>query len=398
MPYAAALSEHPITSHAAGEVVGQVLEALAASGEGQDPRPPDLALLFVSRSHAGALEDVVGAVRATLAPATLIGCVAGTVIGGGREVEEGPALSLWAGHTGPVRGFHLALSSTPDGHALLGWPEEPDGEPVRASALLLLADPWTFPTEGFLAHLQFDRPGLAVVGGMASAAQTAGANRLVLDDQILTEGAVGVFLGPDLEVTPVVSQGCRPVGTPLVVTRAERNLVYELAGRPALERLEELARTLPAPDRELLSRGLQFGRVIDEHRAEFGRGDFLVRNVLGGDQATGAIAVGDVVEIGATTQFQVRDAVSADEDLRDLMAGRRGEAALVFTCNGRGTHLFGAPDHDASVVRDHLPRAALAGMSCAGELGPVGGRNFVHGFTASIVLISGGAGRGPEEE
>lgn len=378
--YAAALSEHPITAHAVGEVIGAVME------QRRDRPAPDLALLFVSPPHAGALEDAARAVREVLGPRVLLGCAAGTVVGGDREVEDDPAVSLWAGDTGLVSPFHLSFVRTPDGDSVIGWPE---AVPEGAGALLVLADPFTFPTDPFLERLSEDHPDLPVVGGLASAARGPGGNRLVVDDRLVTEGAVGCFLGSDASVATVVSQGCRPVGDPFTVTRSERNVVYELAGKPALERLQELAGAMSPEDRELLRRGLHIGRVVDEHKVDFGRGDFIVRNVLGGDQRTGAIAVGDMVDIGATTQFLVRDADSADEDLRHLMAGRQAEAALVFTCNGRGTHLFGVPDHDAGIVTDALPGAAVAGMSCAGELGPVGGRNFLHGFTASVLLLGG---------
>jgi small ligand-binding sensory domain FIST len=372
------MSEHPVTATSVGEVVGQVLEQL---GE----EPPDLALLFVTAPHGGAIEDAAAAVRSTLSPATLLGCTAESVLAGHREVEGAAAVALWAGHTGPVSPFHLELTPTPDGHTLIGWPDE---IPDNTSGLLLLPDPFSFPTDGFLERLEETRPGLAVVGGMASAARGPGQNRLVLDDRVLDRGAVGALLGPDVEMVTVVSQGCRPVGRPFVVTSAERNIVHELAGKPALERLQDLARELPPEDRQLLTSGLHLGQVIDERKVDFERGDFLIRNVLGADPQTGAIAVGDVVEIGSTVQFQVRDALSADEDLRDLLADRAAEGALLFTCNGRGTRLFGAPHHDADVVASSLAEAPVAGMFCAGELGPVGGKNFLHGFTASVVLLT----------
>jgi small ligand-binding sensory domain FIST len=209
----------------------------------------------------------------------------------------------------------------------------------------------------------------------------------VLDAGVHTSGAVGAFLGPTARLATVVSQGCRPIGEPLVVTRAERNMIYELAGRPALERLTELFEASDPDDKRLLAGGLHVGRVIDEHKLDFQRGDFLVRNVLGGDKASGAIAVGDVVEVGSTVQFHVRDADTADEDLRSLLAGECAEGALLFTCNGRGTRLFGVADHDAEVVSEALDGAPVAGFFAAGELGPVGGRNFLHGFTASIALF-----------
>jgi small ligand-binding sensory domain FIST len=223
---------------------------------------------------------------------------------------------------------------------------------------------------------------------MASGANHPGGTRLCLDDRIITSGAVGVLVGPGVEVETVVSQGCRPIGDPYVVTRSERNIIHELGGRPPMERLLDIAR-LPGneDDARLINNGLHMGLAIDEHKVEFERGDFLVRNVLGADRETGAIAVGDLVEIGTTAQFHVRDAATADEDLRHLLAGRRADGALLFTCNGRGRHLFGVSDHDAGVLADQLADAPAAGFFAAGELGPVGGRNFLHGFTASIGLF-----------
>ncbi len=378
--FAAALSEHPNAAVATGDVVGRVLEGL-----GDLLRPPDLAMVFVTPTHAPQIEEIARTVQATLAPGALLGCAAVSVVGGDREVERGPAISLWAGRTGPVTPFHLTVGASPDGATFTGWP---DVIPDDASALLLIPDPFSFPTEDLLRRLETDRPGMPVVGGMASAARAPGGNRLVIDGAVVTEGAVGAFLGPDVEVTTVVSQGCRPVGHPLVVTRAEQTIVYELAGRPAVERLQEVAAALPDDDRELLAGLVQIGRVIDERKVDFGPGDFLVRNVVGADPNSGALRVADVVDVGSTAQFQVRDAVSADDDLRRMVGGRSAEAALIFTCNGRGTNLFPEPHHDASVVSDALDGGPVAGMFCAGELGPIGGRNFMHGFTASVVLLS----------
>ena len=377
--FAAGLSQHPDAAEATGEVVGRVLEGLGGR------REPDLAVLFVTPTHAAALEEITRTVRTSLAPAAMLGCAAISVVGGPREVEAGPAVSLWAGFTGPVEPFHLGVAATPDGPAFTGWPTP---LPDDARALLLLADPFSFPADALLERLAEERPGLPVVGGLASAARAPGGNRLVLDDRVVNAGAVGAFLGPGVEVSTVVSQGCRPVGAPYVVTRAERNVVYELAGRPALARLQEVAATLSEEERQLMSELVQLGRVVDERKAEFGRGDFLVRTVVGADPDAGALALGDLVDVGSTTQFQVRDAQSADEDLREMVGGRAADAALLFTCNGRGSHLFDVPDHDAGVVFESLQGAPLAGMFCAGEIGPIGGRNFLHGFTASVVLIS----------
>jgi small ligand-binding sensory domain FIST len=379
-PFAAALSQHPDFAVATGDVVGRVLETL-----GDPDTPPDLAMLFVTPVHAAELQKIVATVNATLRPASMLGCAAVSVLGGEREVERGPAISLWAGRTGPVTPFHLSVAQSPDGLTFTGWPET---LPDDASALLLLPDPFTFPTDDFLRRMEEDRPGLPVVGGMASAARAPGGNRLVIDDRVVTAGAVGAFLGPEVQVSTVVSQGCRPVGSPFVVTRAEHNIVYELAGRPAVERLQEVANALSEDDRELLAELVQIGRVIDENKLDFGPGDFLVRTVVGADPSSGALRVGDIVDVGSTAQFQVRDATTADQELRKLVDGLSGQAALVFTCNGRGTNLFPEPHHDAQVVSEGLGGPPVAGMFCAGELGPIGGHNFMHGFTASVVLLS----------
>lgn len=375
--FAAALSQHPVASHAVGEVAGEILEAFG----GDDP---NLVVCFASPHFVGTMDDLTFALGNLLGPRVLMGATAVSIIGGAREVEEGPALSVFAASFPDARvaPVALGLEQTPDGATITGWPEL-DHEP---STLLLLADPFSFPVDGFLRQVNADRPGLQVIGGAASAARGPGGNRLVLDSLVTTSGAVGVFLD-GVEVRTVVSQGCRPVGSPYVITRGERNRVEELAGRSALERLQECAATASEEDRMLMRAGLHLGLVVDEHQAEFGRGDFLVRNVLGADQESGAVVVGDEIAVGQTVQFHVRDAAAADEDLRELLSGVDASAVLLFTCNGRGQHLFGVPDHDAGVVEQLLGPLPVAGAFCAGEIGPIGGRNSLHGFTASLALF-----------
>jgi small ligand-binding sensory domain FIST len=387
--FASALSEHPVTAHALGEVTGQVLDRLGEA--------PAVALLFVTSAHAGALEDAAGVVRTLLRPTVVIGCAAESVAGTGREVEGGGGVSLWAGSPGAVEAVDLRAVRTAEGLEVAGWPDEPGLEP---SALVLLGDPYSFPTEDFLTWLEARRPGLVTVGGMASAAHAPGANRLVVDEGTRSSGAVGVLLGAGSGVSAVVSQGCRPVGRPLIVTRAEGNVVFELAGKPALERLLRLAEEemTQAEIETVNSGGLHLGRVVDEHRESFAQGDFLVRNVLGADRSSGAIAVGDEIPVGTTVQFHIRDATTADEDLRAMLRSRSAEAALLFTCNGRGTRLFGSAHHDASVIEQEIGPVPMAGFAAAGELGPLGKRNFLHGFTASIALFgAAGCEPGPDE-
>jgi len=378
--FASALSLHPVPAHAVGETAGEVLEQLQAED-------PDLLVCFASPHFVGALDDMVHAMRNLLDPRVLLAFTTGAVVGDAREVEDGPGLAVFAARLPDARltPVSLRVEETPDGASVVGWPDL-GGAP---ETLLLLADPFTFPLDSFLRRLNDDRPGLTVVGGYASAATRPGGNRLALDDRVVAEGAVGVLL-EGTAVRAVVSQGCRPVGQPLVVTRSDGNFIQELAGRPALDRLRELAESVSDDERALLQRGLHLGIVVDEHQADFGRGDFLVRNVIGADRDTGAIAVGDRVAVGQTVQFHVRDAAAADEDLRALLTGAEGDGVLLFTCNGRGRHLFGTPDHDAGLIAELLGPLPAAGGFCAGEIGPVGGRNFLHGFTASLALFPGG--------
>lgn len=376
MPFAASLSEHPLATHAVGEVVGAVVERLG--------RSPDLAMVFMTAAHAGAIEDIAGVVRELLSPGTLLGVNASSVVGGEREVEDQPAVVLWAGKFGaPVTPVRLEAVVTPVDTVIAGMPAgTSDGERV----LVVLADPFGFPVDTLLDRAAAPG-GFRVVGGLASGAVGPGGNRLLLDQTVHHDGAVGALLPPGVRVTPIVSQGCRPIGDPMIVTRSERNVVYELAGRPALERLAEVVNGLSPDDRALAQRGIHIGRVINERKLDFEAGDFLIRNVIGGDRSVGALAVGDVVEIGSTVQFQVRDADSADADLRTLLGGHDGDGALVFTCNGRGRHLFGRPDHDAALVGAAVRGGAVGGMFCNGELGPIGDRSYVHGFTASVLLF-----------
>ena len=381
MSFAVACSEAEPTAAAAASVAGELAESL-------DGDPPDLVVFFATAAHLEAMDTLAAVLAERLAPEVLLGAGAVSVIAGGRELEEVPAVVAWsarvAGAT-PVR-FGPALGSDHSPIADLPPLDE------RPRTLLLLADPFSFPSDRLLGEIDATNPGLRAVGGLASAANSPGGNRLVLGTEIFDDGAVGLLLDSGAEVATVVSQGCRPIGRPYAVTRGERNLIHELGGRPALERLQEIVSGLGDAERALVQRGLHIGIVVNEHKLDFDRGDFLVRGVLGIERESRALAVGDLVETGTTVQFHVRDAETAGEDLHRLMSGRRAEGALLFTCNGRGRRLFGIDDHDATVVSGAIAPAPLAGMFCAGEIGPVGPRSHLHGFTASVALFGRGAG------
>lgn len=369
-PFAAAMSIDVDPGSAAGEVIGAVLEQLGGER-------PDLAVLFVSGSHVDFGADLIAAVDATLDPGVTIGVSAVGVLGGARESERGSGVSLWAGVTGPVRSVRMEAF---DRSTMLGVPDDL----TSGDTLMLLADPFSFPVD---ALFQLLPPGVAIAGGLASAAGEAGGNRLWLDGAEHRNGAVGVVF-PAGVVRTIVSQGCRPIGEPWVVTSADQHLLHELAGRPAIERLNELIATLSPEDRLAASKGLHVGVVANDHREEFTQGDFLIRAVLGVEQSTNAVAVGDVIEVGRVVQFQVRDPASASADLVEMMGadGRGHDGAMVFTCNGRGTHLFPEPHHDAEII-NVVTDGGVAGMFCAGEIGPVGDRNALHGFTATVLAF-----------
>jgi small ligand-binding sensory domain FIST len=375
-----------LTSDADEAASRAVEQARASLGE----LPVSFAVLFASAHFFGSAEALAARVAEEAGRPPLIGCVAEAVAGGGREVESEPAVSLWlAADLGPVETFGMEFVRTPSGGAYGGYRFEPGPAGVH----LMICDPFTFPAGDLLAHLNKHVPGALVMGGMASGGLGREQSRLFLDGQVLSGGAVGAHL-PGAEIHPLVAQGCRPVGDPYTTTRADGHVIYELGGRPAVTRLRELAAALPDRDRELLGQGVHLGMVIDEYLAEPRQGDFLVRGIVGADPDSGAIAVGDEVEVGQTVQFHVRDAHSADEDLRrtlererTALGGRPAAGALLFTCNGRGSRLFDQPDHDAGLVTTMLGDIPVAGFFCAGELGPVGGQNFLHAFTASIALF-----------
>jgi small ligand-binding sensory domain FIST len=389
MPFAAALSIAANTSRAVDEASGQASAAVGA--------PADLALVFFSPHHAPAVEEIATSLHAKLGPAcVLLGCQGESIVGNDREIEEGPAMSLWlARWPQPIEqlAFHLTLEETSEGYNLLGWPDALEHAKPAESAMLVLGDPFSFPADQFLHQVNEDHAGLRVMGGMSSGASEPGRTAMLIGSQAVSNGAVGVLLQGELPLRSVVSQGCRPIGKPLVITKARDNLILELGGKAALVQLQELWQELPQQDQQLVRQGLHIGRVLSEYKDGFQRGDFLVRNVIGFDRGSGAVAITERVRVGQTVQFHVRDSTTADEDLHEMLQidlsahDKRPAAALLFTCNGRGTRLFDRPHHDASALRGEAGAIPVAGFFAQGELGPIGGQNFIHGFTASVVLF-----------
>lgn len=372
------LSTAPDPLVAAGEAARAAVDRLGS--------PEAAFAMLVTSSHfARRAEQVLETVHGVAAPQSLIGCVAEAVVAGPREVEGEPAVAVWlAALSRPVETFHMEFVRTSAAAVIGGYrfdPSTPDPH-------LLIPDPYTFPAPALLSHLNENAPRTPVMGGMASG--TPGRSTLFRDTKVVTSGAVGVRL-PDVTLRPVVSQGCRPIGNPYTVTGAQGPVITELAGQPPAQLLENIVAGLPAHEQLLIATGVLIGIVVDEYKAELARGDFLVRPITGVDEDAGWIHLGERVPVGTTVQFHVRDAASADEDLRESLARARDDgpaaAALLFTCNGRGTRLFDSPNHDTALIGEILGDLPTAGYFAAGEIGPVGGKNFMHGFTASLALL-----------
>ena len=370
--FAAGLSRHPEPSEAVAEVILQVTEQFTGS--------PSVAVLFAAGSSVNAISDVVATIDTLLGPEVLLGTTAVGVVGGREEIENGDGLALWAAKDVPATPFRLeAFPGSPP--LIAGLPHGIEA----GSTIVALADPYTLPVDTLVDAVNSQPGKVSLVGGLASAVGGPERNRLVLGSEVHLDGGVGFVLPPGV-ASPIVSQGCRPIGSPWVITEAEGQLVRRLGGRPALERLNDVIESLSNADRARAARGLHVGVVADDQQMRFGQGDFLIRGVIGADRASGSIAIGDVAEVGQVPQFQIRDESSASSELDRLLKPVTARSALVFTCNGRGSNLFHTPNHDAVKVCDQVG-PAVSGMFCAGELGPIADRNAIHGFTATVLVF-----------
>ncbi len=375
--YAASLSEHPLAAQAVGETAGGILDVLDA--------PPDLLIAFMGPEHLPMVHEITRALRSVLNPRVLLGAAGAEVLGTSQELGGGPGLALFAARFGTeITPMRMESFVGPDDELLITGG---NGLERGEGTLLILADESSFPVDAVIDHLSDAVPDVQIAGGMVPTSRRPGARTMILDDERFSDGAVGVLIPTDVAVSCVVSQGCRPIGEPMVVTKAEGGVVYELAGRPALERLMGDVDQLDAATRALAATDLRIGVVVDEHRRDFGPGDFLIRGVIGADRNNGAIAIGASVDVGTTVQFHVRDPATADEELQSLLADRDASAALAFTCSDRGGSTGGSIHHDATLITETLGFIPTAGMFCPGEIGPVGGRSFLHSVSASLVLF-----------
>ncbi len=389
MKWASFVSEEPCLDVAVQQAFGEIDRVLAG-------QQPDLLLLFASEHHADDYSAVPEEVRQYFPTARLLGCSGGGVVGGGREVEHSPALSITAAVLPDVRiePFHLDSSGS---DRLIedasGWRRQLEIDSASSSHFVLLADPFSCDARGLLASLDSAYPESRKVGGLASGANRPGDNALFIDDEVWTEGVAGLMLNGDIAMDTIVAQGCRPVGPPLFITGAVRNRILELDGRRPTELLGELYEELSVADRKLFRHSLFIGVVMTEGRSEYSHGDFLVRNLVGVEPDTGVISVAELVEAGQVVQFHLRDADTSAEDLETLLRdyktrnGVTPDGALLFSCLGRGETLYGQPHHDSRMINAQLGEMPIGGFFCNGEIGPVNRRTFVHGYTSSIALF-----------
>lgn len=389
MKWASALSEQPADRVDTAEAVRDISALVRRDLDGQEP---DLLVVFASPHHRPDFVRLPSLLQREFPRALLVGCTGGGVIGGGHEVEGRPALSLTAAVLPDVKltPFHFDLDELPEGAAAWHALVDPSGDP----SFLLLPDPWSCDLDQLTQGLDAAYPAARKVGGLASGGRQAGGNALFLGTQTYRDGVVGIALAGDIRVDTIVAQGCRPVGTPLIVTRCDQNLIFELSGRPALDVLRELFGTLSPRDKPLFRTSLFLGIEMQEDQfrlAEYRQGDFLIRNLMGISVEKGAIAIAAHIKPLSAVQFHLRDAETSAEDLRQHLVEyhRRGGApagALLFSCLGRGEGLYGKPDHDSELFASQLGPVPVGGFFGNGEIGPVGASTFIHGYTSSFGL------------
>jgi len=391
------VDEKSSSKQTAKQTIADLCEKLL-SELGQEP---DLVIAFVSHHYARSFEKIPGYIKDKLNPKALIGCSAGGLIGGGEEVEHEKGIAL-AGAVMPgvkLSGFHIFNEQLPDGDAPPSeWEKIVGVESSVEPSFILLPDPFSFRIDSMVQGLDYAFANSVKVGGLASGANEPGRNALFLNDDVYTEGMVGLAVSGNVVVDSVVAQGCRPIGKPLTVTACQGNIVLELDGEPAIRMLKSVLEDLSPQDQELARNSLFLGVVMDEFKTDFKCGDFLIRNLVGLVPEAGAIVVGELLRQGRTVQFHLRDAATSSEDLRMMLknycdrtrlsgGGAQAQGALLFSCLGRGKYLYGSKNHDSDSFREYVGDVPLTGFFCNGEIGPVGGTTFLHGYTSSFGLF-----------
>ena len=349
------------------------------------------AFVFCSSDYRAQLADFLEVLQLNGHFPLIVGCSSSGLVGTGREAESASGFSVLALNLPDTRlmPFSFSAPNAPDWDDADAWRKAAGGE--DADVWMLLADPTAVPSEQWLATWERAFPGTPCFGGLASGGRAL-EDMFVFRDRELLEGGVALGFRGGVKIHTLVSQGCRPIGEALPVTGVEENIIQTLGSRPAWRILDDAFQSLSTAEKAAAKGNLFAGLAMTEYREEFHRGDFLIRNILGADEETGAVAVAAFPRVGQTVQYQLRDATAADEDITQLANalhdnGVKPFASLLFSCGGRGRGLFGAPNHDAGVLAEAFGNHASAGFFCNGEIGPVGGKNFVHGYTASAALF-----------
>ena len=326
----------------------------------------------------------------------LVGCSSQGLIAGAEEVEDDAGLVLGLYHLpdAEMKACRFSQEQVEEANGPAYWHAETGVELDAANGWLVFADPFHLDADTWLKSWNEAYAPAPVLGGLASGDLTERRTQVYLNGDVFEEGGVAVCFGGEAKLAGVISQGCTPIGETWTITKTDRNLIYQIGNRPAYQVLLETFNGLPSDEQKNARGNLFVGLVINEYLEEFQRGDFLVRNLLGADPSSGCIAVGAFPRLGQTMQFQRRDATAANEDLTALLGTTKknlGNSTIyggcLCCCNGRGHRLFGRPSHDAALIQKQLGPLGLAGFFCNGEIGPVGDRNFLHGYTASLALF-----------
>ena len=390
MKWTSALSEQPVLEDAIAECGAAIKSSVADESL-------DLAVAFISPHYEESYERVADLMAETLGAKHVFGCSGGGVIGNGLEVEQRAGISITAAvlPNVDINPFHLQVHGLPDLDAgpdkwedLIGVTADKDPH------FVMLADPYSFPVQDLLMGMDYAYPKATKIGGLASGASRQGGNALFLDGEVLRTGAIGLALDGNITVDTVVAQGCRPIGVPMRISKSDRNMLLELDGQAPMEVLQNMLQVLPERDQELIRHSLFLGVVTDELIENPVQGDFLVRNVVGMDQSTGGLAIGEMLKEGQLVQFHLRDAETSADDLQAVLTRYADEhrendipGALLFSCLGRGQYLYGRANHDTDIFREKLGDVPLGGFFCNGEIGPVSGTTFLHGYTSSFGLF-----------
>lgn len=362
-------------------------------------RDISLGLVFMSPKFFPDAEQVLEILRLNAQIPLLAGCSGGGLVANAEELEGAGGLVL-ALYSLPGAKLHAVRFAQDQVVAAAGetggnyWPRESGVAREDVNGWLAFVDPFHLDGESWLRSWNQNFPGAPVYGGLSSGSLTEPLTQVYLNGEVFEDGGVAIAVGGDVALAGVISQGCTPIGEAWTLTRVEQNLIRHIGNRPAYAVLTETVQSLPPDEQRKAQGNLHIGLAVNEYLEDFHRGDFLVRNLLGGDPNSGVLAVGALPRMGQTIQFQRRDAAAASEDLDELLraekqilADREIYGGCLFCCNGRGKNLFGRPSHDAKLVQAHFGPTGMAGFFCNGEIGPVGGRNFLHGFTASLALF-----------